>query len=345
MILNEKILQFMRTNNGDFNQLALDVFAYQYENCLAYQRYCQQLQATVDDIELWWQIPSVPTDVFREFDLCTFDPALAKYIFQTSGTTQDSKGKHYYRDLSLYDEAIKLRFMSGIGLSQEKITFRMLTPSFDDVSTSSLFYMLQRAMEWYGDTHSRFYMKNNELDYSQLERDLSADIAEKRPIALIGTAFSLVNFFDHFQNQHWQLPEGSVLMETGGLKGRAREISQTELYQLFFTRLALTPAQCYSEYGMTELSSQCYSKPRQDGERSVFISPHWMPTRIIDPETGDDVAIGEQGIVQFFDLANLEAISAVMTSDLAIKHEDGFELLGRAPLSVLRGCSTQFEKV
>jgi hypothetical protein len=342
MMLKKNILNFMRTHEEDFNQLALNVFDYQFQNCHAYQRYCQQLKSTPDTIVHWHDIPSVPTDVFREFDLCTFDPSTAKFIFQTSGTTKEDKGKHYYQDIELYDEAIRLHFMSGIGLSNDKkITFRMLTPSFNEIKTSSLFYMLQQAMNWYGDQYSRFYMSDNQMDYTALQHDLNEDILRNQPIALIGTAFSFVNFFDHFEKINWKLPAGSVLMETGGLKGKAREVSQDDLYQLFNTRLGLMREQYYSEYGMTELSSQCYSQPNT----RIFTSPHWMPTRIIDPETGLDVEVGKTGIVQFFDLANLETISAIMTSDLAIKHPNGFELVGRAPLSVLRGCSTLFEEV
>lgn len=340
MTLLNTILRFMRYEQGDFNQLALDVFAYQFKHCLPYQRYCEQLQMTPSTITHWYTIPSVPTDVFREFDLCTFHPADAKYIFQTSGTTQESKGKHFYQNMDLYDEAIRLSFMKGISLSfNDRISFRVLTPSFNEVQTSSLFYMLQRVIEWYGDDSSRFYMQNNQMDYLALKHDLNEDILQKRPIVLIGTAFSYVNFFDFFKEEKWELPLGSVLMETGGLKGKSRAISQEELYRLFNSRLGLARKDCFSEYGMTELSSQCYSLP----DSYVLTSPHWMPVRIINPETGNDVAVGETGIIQFFDLANLEAISAVTTADLGLKLLNGFKLLGRAPLSVLRGCSTQFE--
>src|SRR5438874_2140545 len=130
MTLLNKILQFMRYKHGDFNQLALDVFAYQFQHCLPYKRYCEHLGVTPDTINYWHAIPSVPTDVFREFDLCTFNPSEAQYIFQTSGTTQERKGKHFYLNLNLYDEAIRLSFMRGMGLSvTDRITFRILTPS------------------------------------------------------------------------------------------------------------------------------------------------------------------------------------------------------------------------
>jgi hypothetical protein len=336
------ILNFMRYKTGDFNSLALAVFEYQFNHCSAYQRYCQQLQSTPDTITHWHDIPSVPTDVFREFNLCTFDTAEARYVFETSGTTQGNKGKHFYRDMTLYDEAIRLSFMEGIGLqSRDRITFRILTPSFSEVNVSSLFYMLQRVVDEYGEPFSRFYMENNQLDYSALQTDLEEDVKEQRSIALIGTAFSFVNVFDHFEKTTWKLPMGSMLMETGGLKGQTRTISRGELYQLFMSRLGLSPEHCFSEYGMTELSSQCYSKPQSH----LFKAPHWMKTRIIHPETGKEVSIGETGVIQFFDLANVESISAVTTADLGLKLEDGFELLGRAPLAVLRGCSLSFEQI
>jgi hypothetical protein len=333
---------FMREGEGNFNDLALRIFEYQFTHCISYQRYCQKLQLTPSSITHWNEIPAVPTDVFREVDLCTFDISGSKYIFQTSGTTQEKKGKHFYRDMSFYDEAIRLSFMKGIGLQTEnRICFRILTPSFHEVKTSSLFYMLQRAIEWYGDASSRFYMQNNQMDYSALFKDLEDDIRHQRPIALIGTAFSFVNLFDQYKEKKWILPYGSVLMETGGLKGRSRHITREGLYNLFYSRFSLLPDRCFSEYGMTELSSQCYSKPSS----YVFQPPHWMATRIIHPETNREVSVGEEGIIQFFDLANVEGISCVMTADLARKHQDGFELLGRSPLARLRGCSTAFEAI
>lgn len=341
--LTKKILNYILSGEGDFNQLALALFAQQYQFCQPYQQYCHQLHKTPEQIASWQQIPAVSTEVFREFALSTLPVSTAQYIFETSGTSQDKKGKHYYHDMTLYDAAIQTSFMTGLGLStQDKILFRILTPSFSEAPTSSLFYMFQKALEWYGDKGSRFYFKNNEMDCAQLATDLIEDSVRNRPPVLLGTAFSFIHFCDYLQKNKLtlKLPGNSRLLETGGLKGRARNISRTELFQLFATQLGLELKHCFSEYGMTELSSQCYSQ----ANGPIFKAPSWMPVTIIDPESGHEVATGETGLVQFFDLANHTTISAVLTSDLALKHQEGFELIGRAPKAILRGCSTAFEK-
>jgi len=201
--------------------------------------------------------------------------------------------------------------------------------------------MFQKIVAWHGDAASRFYFKDNVLDCAQLMQDLQEDSAQNRPVVLLGTAFSFVNFCDYLTERqvHLALPKHSKLLETGGLKGRARTITRDDLYQLFSTQLGLASDHCFSEYGMTELSSQCYSRPNSH----VFHSPAWMKIKIINVETGNDVEEGETGLVQFFDLANMTCVSAIITSDLAIKHANGFELIGRAAKAVLRGCSTAFE--
>lgn len=343
MSLTESILQYILNQTGDFNSLALQVFHYQYQQCQPYQRYCNQLNKRPENISRWQDIPAVSTEVFREFTLTTLPISRAKYIFQTSGTSQETKGKHYYHEMTLYDAAIRSSFMKGLGLSTKKeYCFRVLTPSFSEVSTSSLFYMFQQVLSWYGDVSSQYYFKNGELDCEQLVMDLQRDEKENRSIVLLGTAFSWVNFFDYLEEKGIKLKLSSEcrLMETGGLKGKTRSVTRQALYGMFETHLGLSLNHCYSEYGMTELSSQSYSKPNSH----CFMSPPWMPVQIINPETGKEVGVGETGLVQFFDLANLTAVSAIITSDLAIKHSDSFELIGRAPKAILRGCSTAFEK-
>lgn len=340
--LTESVLNYISHNKGDFNQLALNVFYYQYQYCEPYQRYCNHLNKTPNNILQWQDIPAVSTEAFREFTLTTLPISTAHYTFQTSGTSQENKGKHYYHDMTLYNAAIRSSFMKGLGLSIErKYLFRVLTPPFSEVSTSSLFYMFQQVLNWYGESSSKYYFKNDALECEQLVRDLQEDEKENRAVVLLGTAFSWVNFFDYLQENDikFQLPPSSCLMETGGLKGKTRSVSRQELYSMFENQLGFSLNHCFSEYGMTELSSQSYSKPNSH----CFRSPSWMPVQIINPETGKEVALGETGLVQFFDLANITAVSAIITSDLAIKHADSFELIGRAPKAILRGCSTAFE--
>jgi hypothetical protein len=202
--------------------------------------------------------------------------------------------------------------------------------------------MFDKVRCWYGDEASDFYCNSNhELDAPRLFHDLAVDSAQQRPVVLLGTVFSFVNFCDYLQQHQLllHLAPGSKILETGGLKGRTRTMSREALLHLLTTQLGVAATHCFSEYGMTELSSQCYSLANSP----IFRAPPWMPVSIIRPEDGKEVAVGEKGLVQFFDLANYTAVSAIITSDMAIRHAQGFELIGRAPKAVLRGCSTAFE--
>lgn len=341
--LVSRIKEFINGNCHDFNQLAMEIFADQYNLCQPYQKYCNNLGKNPATLSTWEEIPAISTEVFRVVDLSIFPISQAQHIFYTSGTSQTNPGKHYYEDLSLYDAAIYNSFLHGIGLSDDVscLNLRILTPSFADHPHSSLCYMLSKIVAWYGSQDSKFYYKNQNLDCVSLVRDLRQDCLHNRPVVIIGTAFALANFIDYLvrNDELLCLPSNSRLLETGGLKGRTRDISRVELYKSFSKYLGLNERLCFSEYGMTELSSQCYSLANSH----CFIAPPWMPVRIIDVEHGTEVALGETGLVQFFDTANYTAISAILTADLARREEFGFTLLGRAPQAVLRGCSLYYE--
>src|SRR5438445_3177257 len=143
MALSQKILNYLKNPlQQNFNTLALEVFTYQYTYCLPYQHYCQQLKRTPTEVSTWQQVPAVSTEAFREFDLCTQPSSEAGWVFYTSGTTEEKKGKHYYHDLSLYNAAIRASFLAALALEEKpKILFRILTPSFTEVPSCSLFYM------------------------------------------------------------------------------------------------------------------------------------------------------------------------------------------------------------
>lgn len=341
--LSNKINAYIRGATNDFNQLALEIFAYQYQYCQPYQIYCNNLGKQPRNVSHWQDIPAVSTEVFREFALTTFPLTQAQYIFHTSGTSQQQPGKHYYADLSLYDAAIYSSFLAGIGLAhnQQDLTIRVLAPSFTVNPHSSLGYMLTKIIAWYGNSASKFYYNQYNLAGHELLTDLEQDCLQNRAVIIIGTAFALANFIDYLvaHNLQLQLPLKSRLLETGGLKGRVRNISRVELYHAFTHYLGLSAQLCFSEYGMTELSSQCYSLANSHH----FLPPVWMPARIIDIASGKEVAVGETGLVQFFDMANVTAVSAIMTADLARREVQGFTLQGRAPQASLRGCSLHYE--
>jgi hypothetical protein len=165
---------------------------------------------------------------------------------------------------------------------------------------------------------------------------------ESHPVALFGTAFNFVHLLDHLAaaGRNLTLPPGSRILETGGYKGRSRSLPKEELHAALSSALDVPRDHIITEYGMSELSSQAYDSslttPRSP--RRFHFSP-WARVQIISPETGREVRDGEAGLVRVFDLANVSSVLAVQTEDLAIRHSDDFELLGRAPAAEARGCS------
>src|SRR5262249_12463303 len=152
-----------------------------------------------------------------------------------------------------------------------------------------------------------------------------------QPVLLLGTAFNFVHLLDGLgeMGKKFQLPPGSRVMETGGYKGRSRELPKSGLHKLITDMLGVPDANIVCEYGMSELSSQAYDRVAGAGGERVFRLPSWARARIVSPETGREVAPGETGLIRIFDLANVHSVMAIQTEDLGIRREDGFELLGR----------------
>jgi hypothetical protein len=240
-----------------------------------------------------------------------------------------------------------------------------LTPPLSQAPNSSLVYMFETVRHEFGSASSNFFAQvasNGDwtLDSEAVVRHLEEVCSAQQPVCLLGTAFSFVHLLDHLQNhgKRFKLPAGSIALETGGYKGKTRSLPRSELHNLISSRLGILHRQIICEYGMSELSSQAYSrvssrkkdKPHSDIGRqlpvtpdprpsTLFHFPPWARAQMISPETGREVADGETGLIRVFDLANVYSVMAIQTEDLAIKHGDGFELLGRAALAEPRGCS------
>jgi hypothetical protein len=228
----------------------------------------------------------------------------------------------------------------------------IIAPSAEDLEDSSLSFMLSELIRRWGDDKSRFFVtlgpEGWSFDFDALEAALDEAVADGVRTLVMSTAFGFVELFDH-SARSWQLPRGSRLMETGGFKGRSREISREELYQTFYERLGLAPTHCVSEYSMTELSSQAYSdnllRKSNDGVRLRL--PPWARVEIVDPVTlvpYDEP--GRVGLIRWYDLANADSALAIQTSDRGTAEGDGgFVLHGRAPDAELRGCSLTIEEI
>ena len=171
---------------------------------------------------------------------------------------------------------------------------------------------------------------------------------QRKPYTVFGTAFAWVHFFDNV-TENFALPEGCLILETGGFKGRSREVTRDELYAAFTERLGVPPENCGAEYGMSEMASQFYDACLSTGiaeNPPRKLAPPWLKTRVLDPLTGQDCAPGTPGLLAHYDLANLNSVMAIQTEDMGYAHPDGgIVLLGRAPGAILRGCSLTAEEL
>lgn len=331
------------------DRLLCELLSRQRQLVAPYARLCQHRgvplnAATID------AYPAVPTDVFRYTRVAAHEPAADIRVFRTSGTTSGARGQHHVRDLALYDAAAQAFAKHALFSDVERIRLVILAPHADDVFDSSLSYMLTRFVDWFGTPDSVFVLRDGQLDCDLLARTLHDAHARQQPIALLGTSFAFVHAEDSLGNERWKLPIGSRLMQTGGFKGKSREVEPEQLRAELSQRYGITEPWIVQEYGMTELSSQMYESTivdtrsgRKEAPRRL-IAPGWMRVTAVDPDTLAPVPAGDVGIARFDDLANLDTVCAIQTADRIRLVDDGFLLLGRAPGSTPRGCSLAMEE-
>ena len=328
--LAQGIANFIENGGGgqtEFERLALALFARQYALCAPYRRLCLGQGASPDSVTRWQDIPAVPAAAFKVFDLSCVPTGETAAVFHSSGTTGAQTSRHYFDQEALTLYEISLRAGFNAALPARPRTLWALMPEPSAAPNSSLSHML-------GALHAgRFFWDNDAALSAALSK-----IAE--PITLFGTAFAFVQLFDGAA-QNWRLPEGSIIIETGGFKGRTRDVPRDELYKLFGSRLGVSLTRCFSEYGMSEMASQFYGQGLNPEKRG----PHWVRTRTIDPETGEDAPPGTPGLLRHYDLANFNSVLALQTQDLGTLTPNGFVLHGRAPDAEVRGCSLTVEEL
>lgn len=329
-----------------FNELALAVFAFQFEANGVYRAYCEQQQRTPATVKQWREIPAVPTRSFKELVLTCFPPNEAVAEFHTSGTSRAKAGKHYFQTLALYDAAIRPNFQVHLLPDGAGLPMLALTPSPDHAPHSSLAHMMGVVMKEFGAPDSAFYVAGEDLLAQKLVYDLVELQWAHQPVFLLGTAFAFVHLFEHCAKNtvRLEMTEGSRVMETGGFKGRSRRMPRTELCGLFEQFLGIPSSRIVNEYGMTELSTQFYGQTLRAGRQAdTKAVPPWARVQIIDPQSGREAAHGERGMIRVLDLANLWSIMSVQTEDLGATNANGFEILGRAADAEVRGCSLNAE--
>jgi hypothetical protein len=360
--LDEEILRFIEHGTQDdeaFNELALKVFAYQFERNEAYRNFCLRRKRTPETVSHWTEIPPVSTQAFKVLDLACEPKEQAEAIFLSSGTTQreGKRSKHFIFNLRLYETSVLRWFEPHLLPERRKMPIAVLFPPPEELPTSSLGHMLATVMREWGAAEqglkSGWFIRGNRLQAEELANWLKRAEESRESVMLLGTSFSFVHFLDWCaaNGRSFRLPPGSRLMDTGGFKGRSREIPCNELYRLYEQVLSIPQDWCINEYGMAELSSQFYdgivgspyfAPPNQ---QRIHKPPHWARTKVLDSESLCEVRDGEMGLLCHYDLANRGSVIAVLTEDLGIKVEGGFLLLGRATGSELRGCSILIDEL
>lgn len=318
----------MRGGDGDFAATALEVFRHQFERNEAYANYCRSLGRVPETVAHWKEIPAVPTDVFKLADSamrCFPADQVSGYFF-TSGTTQEVKGKHEYRDLELYQASVEGAWRE-LGLPEIRKPW-FFSQRVEHASHSSLvrmFEFLDADGKWLIDGEGRL---------------LSEKFSPHGATAILGTSLALLRFCDG--SEPIGLPDGSWIFETGGSKGLRKSHTPEEVRQRLSQHFSLPASRILNEYGMTELFSQFYKW----GNEEAHGGPSWTAIRVVDVFSGKPAVDGAMGYLEIIDLANLDTVSAIRTQDLAIATgERSFILIGRDPSAVARGCSRGVDDV
>lgn len=345
--LDARVLGWMhepqwRSDEARFDALARDLFAFQFEHCAPYRRYCEGLGRTPANVASWPGIPTVPTGAFKEVALRSFPAELEAHVFRSSGTATEKRGELHLDTLALYEASLLPSFRRGVlpDLAPgARARIHVLAPSPQEAPDSSLSHMFGCAIDAFGDAASGFAIRDGKLELGPLVEALAHAADAGAPVLLCGTAFAFVHATDAL-GAAVTLAPGSRVMETGGFKGRSREMPRDALYAAIAAKLGVAPERIVNQYGMCELGSQFYDSvladPRAPRRK---LAPPWTRVRVVDPESGADAAPGAVGLVCVYDLANTGSVLAIQTADLGRTIGDGFEVLGREPGAEARGCS------
>lgn len=315
---------FEISSKKEFEKLTLKVFRFQYDNNFVYQEFCSLLKKDKTNVKRIEDIPFLPIQFFKSHEIIS-TTAPIKSTFTSSGTTGMSTSKHRVTDLSFYEESYRLAFKQFYGNIEDYVVLALL-PSYLEREGSSLIYMVDDLIQLSNNPESGFYLNN----YDELIDKLIWLDSEGQNVILIGVTYALL---DLVEKQKFNL-KNTIIMETGGMKGRRKEIIREELHKILCDGFGVPVI--HSEYGMTELLSQAYSLGN-----GIFECPSWMKILIRDPE--DALTLlpeGKTGGVNVIDLANINSCSFIATQDLGkMTGNNSFEILGRFDNSDIRGCN------
>lgn len=324
---NDKIFS---VNEAGFEALALEVFRFQYANNQVYRQYVQALQVDPRQVKRVVEIPFLPIRFFKSHPVTAgeFTPEL---VFESSGTTGSINSKHLVKEAAVYETSFNRAFRRFYGAVEDWCVIGLL-PAYLERQGSSLVYMVDRLIQSSNHPDSGFYL----YDFEKLQGVLQRLEKEQQKVLLIGVTFALLDFAAQYPTPL----NHTVMMETGGMKGRREELIRPQVHELL--QQAFGPQAIHAEYGMTELLSQAYSK----GE-GLFSCPPWMQVLIREEEdplsvhvAGHAVKKPLSGAINIIDLANVYSCSFIATDDAGQLYADGqFRVMGRLDNSDIRGCS------
>jgi phenylacetate-coenzyme A ligase PaaK-like adenylate-forming protein len=318
-------LIFDQKDSGSFSDTALRIFKFQADNNPVYRHFISSLGRTVSGIKNIGDIPFLPMEFFKSQTVAIENQSF-ETIFESSMTTGDTPSRHFVHDLKLYEKSFQNSFRYFYGDPSEYFIAALL-PSYGQRQNSSLIYMMNGLIKKSRRSNSGFYDDNPE----DLIRNIKLAKASGQKRILLGVSFALLDLANNYSPDL----SGTIVMETGGMKGQSKEITREELHEILKAKLNIESV--HSEYGMTELLSQSYSKGN-----GIFHCPPWMKILIRDPQDPLTVS-GEQGKtggINIIDLANIYSCSFIATSDFGKLHENGsFGISGRFDNSDIRGCN------
>lgn len=318
---------FNINNDVEFNDLALQIFHYQAENNKVYKQFIRQLNIDAATISTVRKIPFLPIELFKSHEVFCSAPneISSSRVFLSSGTTGSNTSRHFVKNISVYEESFSRNFELFYGNSSAWCLVALL-PSYLENKNSSLIYMVDHLIRKTGNEHSGFYLYN----FKELSEKLKLLEEVQQKTILLGVSHALLDFARQFPMSL----KHTVVMETGGMKGKHREMVREELHALLCDAFAVK--NIHSEYGMTELLSQAYSKGK-----GLFYCPPWM--KVVLRDSNDffhTVEYGTAGGINVIDLANIYSCSFIATQDLGKSYADGsFEVAGRFDASDIRGCN------
>ena len=308
----------------EFKAISLEVFKYQVQHCEVYGRFVANLGIKLDLVKDYKSIPYLPIEFFKSHKI-SCGPPIADEIFSSSGTSGMVQSQHLVKDISVYIESYRKAFQLFYG-DISKYAILALLPSYQEREGSSLIYMVNDLIRLSNPLKSGYFLYNHQ----SLQDTLTELKENKIPTLLIGVSYALLDFVEKYSIEFPEL----IVMETGGMKGKRKEILRTELHQILCKGFGVHLI--HSEYGMTELLSQAYSKGR-----GIFHCPPWM--KVISRDTNDPLSLlahEQTGGINIIDLANINSCSFLATQDLGRTFHDGsFEILGRFDNSDIRGCN------